>query len=529
MSHRRNGGRPTGWRDPAPAKRSPSRPVHGQPADVERVGQKLEALRQRLTPEPTEAERALRRDHRRLNEAREVYRQAQGVAAPRLYQQAMQMYAELYDASPEGEVGDICLRAFRLITWELHLLDREHFPSSMAIEFASELARRHPASADEWDNLGTLHQNAGAWREAQGCAEVALLCNPNLAAAHANLGACHLAFGDTSEGAACYERAVELYVSSGVDRWGRIGALMLTGRFAEGWRAWADGNDAELDGRLGRARRQVAALVSRPRWQGERLSGRLLLHVEHGHGDAFMMVRWVPQILARVGALTLAVRAPLVPILAGQWPGVDVITWDDPPGKFERCALSYNLPTLFETQRAQDVPPAPYLRALRSFRPLAGDVRVGIRWAGDPAHSMDLTRSTALEAWGPVLAVPGVTFYSLQLGRGSEELRAVGTAIEDLGPELTNWSRTAAAMIELDLVISVDTSCAHLAGALGRPLWILIPAVPEWRWELERTDCPWYGSARLFRQTRAGDWSDVFADVADALRELVQRRGMEAA
>ena len=201
-------------------------------------------------------------------------------------------------------------------------------------------------------------------------------------------------------------------------------------------------------------------------------------------------------------------------------------------GEFDRCALSYNLPAIFGLESADQLPPAPHLRGHMAFRPLAGNPRVGIRWAGNPTHTMDLTRSTRLEAWAPVLTVPDVRFYSLQLGRGSDELSEVNAVfenIEDLGPELTDWSCTAGAMAQLDLVISVDTSCAHLAGALGRPLWIIIPAVPEWRWELERRDTPWYGSARLFRQTRFGDWSDVFGVIADALRELVARRRVEAA
>ena len=163
---------------------------------------------------------------------------------------------------------------------------------------------------------------------------------------------------------------------------------------------------------------------------------------------------------------------------------------------------------------------------------MSGGLRVGIRWAGDPAQTMDLTRSTRLEAWAPVLAVPDVRFYSLQVGRGSDELREVGAVfenIEDLGPELTDRTCAAAAMAQLDLVMGVDTSCAHLAGALGRPLWIIIPAVPEWRWEIERTDTPWYGSARPFRQARVGDWSDMFAEMAATLRELVDCRRLEAA
>jgi hypothetical protein len=155
--------------------------------------------------------------------------------------------------------------------------------------------------------------------------------------------------------------------------------------------------------------------------------------------------------------------------------------------------------------------------------PLDGALRVGIRWAGWRHHPDDLVRSTRLADWEPVLQVPGVRFYSLQLDEPAE-FPPFAHRVEDLAPELTAWDRTAAAMMQLDLIISVDTSVAHLAGALGRPVWICLAADPEWRWMLERTDTPGYGSARLFRQTRVGDWSTIFAEIAAELQQLVSTR-----
>jgi hypothetical protein len=148
---------------------------------------------------------------------------------------------------------------------------------------------------------------------------------------------------------------------------------------------------------------------------------------------------------------------------------------------------------------------------------------VGIAWAGNPANPDDALRSTRLVDWAPVFGVPGVTFYGLQVGTNpaSKQLAEAGAPVHDLGPELRDWGATAAALTDLDLVIAVDCSVAHLAGALGRPVWICLPAAPEWRWMLERTDTPWYGSARLFRQPRVGDWASVFEKVATQLRQLV--------
>jgi hypothetical protein len=151
-------------------------------------------------------------------------------------------------------------------------------------------------------------------------------------------------------------------------------------------------------------------------------------------------------------------------------------------------------------------------------------LRVGIRWAGWRHHAHDLIRSTRPTDWEPVFRVPGVRFFSLQLDEPAE--LPFADQVEDLTPELTAWDQTAGAMMQLDLIISVDTSVAHLAGALGRPLWICLAADPEWRWMLERTDTPWYGSARLSRQSRVGDWGTVFAEVAAELRQVVvARRG----
>jgi hypothetical protein len=223
-----------------------------------------------------------------------------------------------------------------------------------------------------------------------------------------------------------------------------------------------------------------------------------------------------------VGALRLRVRPEHIPLLEGQWADVELTSRLEDPGDFDCCVVSYSLPHIFGVERPEDVACAPYLRPpARRFRALPGELRVGIRWAGNPSHSEDLMRSTDLAAWASVLDVPSVTFYSLQLEGGAEQLRQYSDRIHDLSPELTDWERTAAAMMEVDLVISVDTSCAHLAGALGRPVWVLLSAVPEWRWMLESPTTPWYPSARLFRQPRIGEWAPVFAQVADALREIL--------
>jgi hypothetical protein len=236
------------------------------------------------------------------------------------------------------------------------------------------------------------------------------------------------------------------------------------------------------------------------------------------------MARYIEPVRERVGTLRLRVKPGLVPLLTGQWRGVDVLSWDDEPGEFDLYGLTYDLPAIFGVEQPEDVRADACLRALRPFRPLPGAFRVGIRWAGSPSHIDDLNRSTALEDWLPVLQVPGVTFYSLQLDDWFDRRAGLDVRVTDLSSELTTWDLTASAMMELDLIISVDTSCAHLARALGRPLWILTPACPDWRWMLRREDTPWYPSTRLYRQPRAGDWGSVLETIASDLRLLVSAR-----
>jgi hypothetical protein len=152
---------------------------------------------------------------------------------------------------------------------------------------------------------------------------------------------------------------------------------------------------------------------------------------------------------------------------------------------------------------------------------LPGTFKVGLAWAGNAANPEDALRSTRLTDWASILEVEGVTFYSLMAKNpASQEIDQFRDRIYDLRDELRDWQDTAAVLMDLDLVIAVDCSVANLAGALGRPVWICLPAKPEWRWTLERTTTPWYGSARLFRQPRVGDWSSVFEQIAAELREI---------
>ena len=191
-----------------------------------------------------------------------------------------------------------------------------------------------------------------------------------------------------------------------------------------------------------------------------------------------------------------------------------------------------SLPRIFGSDEDSLPSDVPYLKAPEPCReawraPAGGDegVRVGLIWAGSPDHPNDANRSLQADLYRPLLSVPGVTFHSLQTGDGASQLGRWDQAgrVRDFGPQIQDFADAAAAMERLDLVITVDTAPAHLAGALGRPVWVLLPHVPDWRWMLEREDSPWYPTMRLFRQPSPGNWAEVVERVKDALSREIRR------
>ncbi|TWA74453.1 Flp pilus assembly protein TadD [Azospirillum brasilense] len=318
-----------------------------------------------------------------------------------------------------------------------------------------------------------------------------------------------------------HDRAIRVQPSSAEARWNRALARLLAGDLTGGW------EDYE-------ARWGVADFPTRPRglpqplWSGEDIAGRtILLHEEQGRGDAIQFVRYAPLVAARGARVLLETGADLVPLFRGL-PGVErVVARGEPLPAFDwQCPL-LSLPRAFAT-RLETIPAAvPYLSAdparLAAWkeRLAGGGLTVGLVWAGNPQFAGDRERSPGLAALAPLLAVPGCRFFGLQLGPGHDELagRAMPASFTDLAPEIRDFADTAAIMASLDLVVSSCTAPAHLAGALGMPVWLLLSHAPDWRWLLDRFDSPWYPSARLFRQPRPGDWAAVAAEAAAALAE----------
>ncbi len=394
----------------------------------------------------------------------------------------------------------------------------------------AEAVRLAPGDANAHANLGFAL--AGLDRLDEGvaaCAEAIRLA-PGHANAHANLGFALIGLARFEAAIAALEAAIALDAGHVQAHRNLAMVLLLLGRFERGWAEYEHRGDHLLpEGRRafvhGGGRR-----VAPSQWRGEALAGRtILLHAEQGLGDTVQFVRYVPEVARRGGRVLLLVP-PTMERLLRDLPGVHrLLTFgQDLPDVHLHCPLP-SLPYALGMTTLDAIPaPGAYLRAEPEARErwrqrLGGlrGLRVGLAWAGNPEQGNDRNRSVAFRRLAPLWQVPGVDWVSLQVGPREADLDdAPEGLIRNLAPDLHDLAETAAAMSQLDLVLTVDTMVAHLAGALGRPAWVMLAFVADWRWMLEREDSPWYPTLRLFRQPRAGAWESVVERVAGALKAL---------
>jgi tetratricopeptide (TPR) repeat protein len=309
-----------------------------------------------------------------------------------------------------------------------------------------------------------------------------------------------------------------------------VGLLhLLHGDFAAGWHNYECRWQTKM---LRNARRNFP----QPQWLGESIDGaRILLHAEQGLGDTLQFVRYVPMVAARGAKVILEVPAELRRLIESSMSdgAVQIVTRGSSLLDFDWQSPLLSLPLVFHTDLTSIPVPIPYLQAepqlIREFAQHIAShstntsLRVGVVWSGSPRHTRDRQRSIPLAQISALTEIPGVTFYSLQKGPAAKELldMPIDMNLVDLSAHLNDFADTAAALANLDLLITVDTAVAHLAGALSKPVWILLTHNPDWRWLLNREDSPWYPTARLFRQNAAGDWSSVIKRVHDELQQLV--------
>ena len=392
-----------------------------------------------------------------------------------------------------------------------------------------------PDFAEAHHNLGHVLSDQEKLDEAVASYRRALALKPDYAEAHNNLGVALNHQGKLTEARACYRQALARKPDYAEPRWNQCLLTLLSGDFERGW--------AEYEMRWQAKQHFQRRDFAQPLWDGRPLAGRtILLHAEQGLGDTIQFVRYAPHVKHEGGTVLLECPAELVRILQS-CAGIDrVLTPGCPLPPFDVHAPLLSLPRILQTT-LRTVPAAiPYLHAdaalTRSWQQELGGTeqfKIGIVWQGNPrfgkpaCRSADQKRSIPLAQFEPLARVPNVRLFSLQKGYGTEQLAGLQSVrgIVELGDRLGDFMDTAAVMMNLDLIISADTSPVHLAGALGRPVWAALPLVPCWRWLLEREDSPWYPTMRLFRQKRFGEWDEVFERMASALRELVGTRTAE--
>lgn len=398
--------------------------------------------------------------------------------------------------------------------------------SDVAIAALAHAVALDPAHAAAWLNLGNACADLDRLDEAERHIRAALRLAPHLLEAHASLGFVLTGLGRLEEARAACAAAIARAPDFAQAHWNLATAALLAGDYATGFREY------EWRKRHDRFRHDFIDLPGRV-WNGGPVEGLdVLVQAEQGLGDTIQLSRYIAPITARGARVTLACDPRLIPLLralpglhaavdkAGRLPAYDV--WID----------QMSLPRVFATtpdtipSAAGWLTPDPAAVARFDERLPAGP-RVGIVWAGNPAHSNDRRRSLPTPVMAHLAAMFAVPLISLQVGPRAAEAPLFG--FRDLSPHLTDYAATAAAVAALDLVVCVDTSVAHVAGALGKETWLLLPYAPDWRWMLGRNDTPWYSSMRLFRQPRPGDWISVAGAIAAALTSRLKRDALSPA
>ena len=411
----------------------------------------------------------------------------------------------------------------------LHELNR--FEEALA-HFERAIALR-PNFAEAHSNRGNALRHLLRFEEALASYDRAIALRPDFVEAHCNRGSVLQELNRFDGAIAAYDHAIAIRPDFAHARFNLGAARLLSGDFARGWEEYEWRWDTE---QLMAAKRNFA----QPQWRGSGdIAGKtVLIHAEQGLGDTLQFCRYVPGVAERGANVIFEVPKPLLTMMSTLRGAVQIVAMGDPLPDFDMHCPLLSLPLAFRT-RLENIPSqTPYLSAhdnkIAAWRDRLGErkkSRVGLVWAGNPrkelpgSNRIDQQRSIQFDQLAPLLDIAGCEFYSLQKGDDAvTQLRAsaLRSRVVDWTDELHDFSDTAALIENLDLVIAVDTSVAHLAGALAKPFWLLNRYTTCWRWLLDRDDSPWYPTARQFRQGGRRDWNDVMARVQAALRQFVR-------
>jgi tetratricopeptide (TPR) repeat protein len=377
-----------------------------------------------------------------------------------------------------------------------------------------------PDYADAYYNLGNTLKDLKKLDECVTCYRQAIALKPNYPDAYNNLGLALCEQGKIAESVTIYREAISLKPDYADAHLNMGLSLLLAGELEQGFKEY------EWRWQVKGPNFKPLPDFDQPLWDGSDLHGKtILLHAEQGFGDTIQFIRYAPMVAQRGGRVIVECQSALVRLLQTV-PGVDqIIAKGSPLPEFHVHAPLLSLPRILGTTLKTIPAQIPYLKPPTAKFQLDAPpncLKVGMVWAGSPDHRSDGDRSCSLSQFVKLLEVPNVQLYSLQKGARAANLTQLqaASAIFDLSPRLNDFADTAAAMMQLDLIITVDTSVGHLAGALGRPVWVLLSYAADWRWMRDRSDSPWYPTLRLFRQPTSHDWNTVLTQTLQTLQTL---------
>jgi tetratricopeptide (TPR) repeat protein len=396
-----------------------------------------------------------------------------------------------------------------------------------AIDAAKTAIAQRPNYAGALCNLGVALKAKGQLDEAMDAYRQAIQHEPNYADGYYNIGNLHKERGELDEAATACEKALSLRPDFPSARW-NLSLVKLMRDDPDAWEAY--------EARWLVSKSTMTRGYPQPLWDGSDLSGRtILLHAEQGLGDTIQFIRYAPMVKEKGGTVVVLCQPELSRLLSGQLQIDRVVSDDASAAPFDVHCPLLSLPRVLKTTPGTIPGAVPYLSAdsnlveqwRQRISQQAPGLKVGLVWAGRPLNARDEQRSLELAALAPLAQVEGVEFYSLQKGEAGAQASSppAGMRMTDWTAELGDFADTAALVSNLDLVISVDTSVAHLAGALANPVWTFMAFSPDWRWKLNRSDTPWYPTMRLFRQPKWGDWNSAIEQVAEALRQKMAQPG----
>ncbi|NTV49858.1 MAG: tetratricopeptide repeat protein [Geobacteraceae bacterium] len=388
-----------------------------------------------------------------------------------------------------------------------------------------QIVEQHPELPDPQHSLGVVLQLQGRLQEAIQQYRNAIVLDPGFVKAHYNLAYALLNCGAYQEATDSVQAALQLDPAHADAHW-LLGMLLLrSGDFLKGWREYEWRWKAQ-------GFTSVIPELGRPLWDGSPLEGRtLLIHMEQGRGDMIQFIRYAPLASGMGGKVVVCAMPELLTLLTTVEGISQVVDRNGPLPAFDVHIPVQSLALVLGTTLESIPSRTPYLwpdqfkkEEWRQLLAPERRFRIGLAWQGTPGHIDDHNRSCSLDDFLPLFDLKGVAFYSLQIGTGSEQLAECSSAdsIADFTSRIRDFSDTAALVANLDLVISVDTAVAHLAGALGKQVWLMLPYVAEWRWLMEREDSPWYPTMRLFRQTSPGDWFELMERIRKKLVSLIE-------